>query len=140
MNSIYFQSHCEKLARFVSEILTNLFENFTDQMNVITMFKVLHGKKYIQDEVFNQQFEQLLNARNELLPNLRANINFDTNDGLKIFMKLSAFARHQMFARDSAAQLCKRTNDLVMTNHLDLTQNRTFLGKKITFFFCFFSF
>lgn len=57
------------------------------------------------------------------------NIDYDTHaDVMATFMKLSIFKWCRMIPNNEIL-LCNDTNKVVMTSNLNLTKNRTFLGK-----------
>ncbi|XP_031634070.1 uncharacterized protein LOC116347564 [Contarinia nasturtii] len=124
-----------KLGEIVSEIFLNFFDDFTHQMNVITVFQILVDKSYIRNDSWMTDLDQFLAERNamqrDLQKGLQENVDFDGNQNvLNTFMKLSVFSCKKLISSQKIVTICNQSNILVMdmTNQLDLSKNRTFLA------------
>lgn len=117
------------LADIVSAISTDYFADYTQQSNLISMGKQLYRKGFIGIALWQSKVLQVLNEMNFEQQAVERQTDFDLDPNmLNVFMKLCVFAEHNLFA-DQAALVCRRSREIVMMRHTDLTRNRHFLGK-----------
>lgn len=126
---MFLQEHCEILTDTVSAISTDYFTDYTQQSNLISMGKQLYRKGFIGNALWQTKVLEILNGMNFEQQAVDRQTDFDLDPNmLNVFMKMCVFAEHNLFA-DQAALVCKRSREIVMMRHTELTRNRHFLGK-----------
>lgn len=118
------QQHRGILKGFLQEIITGYFPTFIEQLNATFMVK-----KLLPIETWQPAFEQCIDTLKAFQP--QPNIDYDGDVAvMSTFMNIAVFAWCHMVPKD-AVLLCNRSNAIVSHNPLDLTKNRTFLGRII---------
>lgn len=121
------------MATFVTEVSLDYFSTYSGQLNAIVLFSRLVNKGYIQDDIRRAKIDQCVKNLNGLHSKLQENLDFDKEpDVLQALNNACVFVSQKM-APEYIVQLCKQSYEFIVNGELDLTKNRTFLGKIIFF-------